>query len=309
MEKLLIIGVSGLTGYKLANLPINDFQIYGTYNKRPLEIKNCKIYQLDKTNKENTLYLLKKISPDVIIDCSALHNVDYCETHREETRKVNLEAPLFIANYCKDYGTRMIYISTDYVFDGTAENYNEESKPNPLNYYGNIKLKAEIEIARSGISYGIARTSLIFGWNPGELVGKKSSSGKTMNFVIWALNKLRKGESLKIVTDQYSTPTLADNLAESLLGLARSDIKGIFHTAGKDCLNRYEFTLKIADIFNINKDLITPVDSKSFNQVAKRPMHCCLDVSKADRVLNIKPLTVEESLKIMKKQEKHWNAK
>ena len=105
------------------------------------------------------------------------------------------------------------------------------------------------------------------------------------------------------MTEQYSTPTLADNLAEFLLALANSDINGVFHTVGKECINRYNFTLKIAEIFNINKDLITPVTSEMFNQLAKRPMRCCLDVSKAQRILKVKPLSIEESLLKMKEQE------
>jgi dTDP-4-dehydrorhamnose reductase len=290
MEKLLIIGVSGLTGYKLAKLSTMNYEVYGTYNKRPINIENCEIHQLDKTNKEKTYSLICQIKPDVIIDCSALHNVDYCETHEEETWMVNVTAPSFIADFCREIGARMVYISTDYVFDGTARSYNEESKPNPLNYY-----------------YAIARTSLVFGWNPGEIRGEKSSSGKTMNFVIWALNKLRESQKLNIVSDQYSTPTLADNLADYLLALASSNVNGIFNTVGEDCMNRYDFTFKIAEEFNINKKLITPVTSDMFKQVAKRPMKCCLDSSKGKKILNIKPLSVEESLNKMKQQERSSN--
>lgn len=306
MNKLLIIGASGLTGYKLANLSTSTYKVYGTYNKRPLAIDNCEIFQLNKTDKQNTYSLIMNINPDIIVDCSALHNVDYCETHHEETWNVNVDSPVHIAKVCKEINSRFIYISTDYVFDGKTKNYNEESKTNPLNYYGLSKLKAEDEISNFGISYAITRTSLVFGWNPNELKGKKSSSGKSMNFVIWALNKLRNGESLKMVTDQYSTPTLADNLAEFLLSLAGSNINGLFHTTGSECINRYEFTLKIADIFNLNKKLISPVTSDMFKQVAKRPMRCCLDASKAEQLLNVKPLTIEESLSIMRDQEKKF---
>jgi len=118
MDKILIIGVSGLTGYKLAKLSRDNYQVFGTYNYRSLAIENCELYQLDKTNKKLTISLLKKINPDVVVDCSALHNVDYCERNKEETLKVNVDAPKFIAEFCKEIGARMIYISTDYVYDG-----------------------------------------------------------------------------------------------------------------------------------------------------------------------------------------------
>jgi len=303
MNKILIIGASGLTGYQLAKLASTENIVSGTYNNRPVDINNCKIYKLDKTNKEKTLKMLKKVNPDIVIDCTALHNVDFCEKNEEESKKVNVEATKFLAKTCKEINARMLFISTDYVYDGTDQSYTEESKPNPLNIYGKHKLDAEKEIIKAGTNYAIARTSLVFGWNPNELKGLKSSSGKTMNFVIWALGKLRDGENLKIVTDQYSTPTLTDNLAEFLLALANSDINGVLHTVGNECVNRYDFTLKIADIFNIDKVLITPVTSEMFNQVAKRPMRCCLDVNKAQRLLNVKPLSIEESLLKMKEQE------
>ncbi|MFX0035960.1 MAG: SDR family oxidoreductase [Candidatus Hermodarchaeota archaeon] len=306
MKKLLIIGVSGLTGYKLANLSTRFYKVYGTYNKRLISIKDCEIFQLNKTDKKDTHSLIMEIKPNIIIDCSALHNVDYCETHREETWNVNVEATVYIANLCKEVNARFIYISTDYVFDGIDKIYNEESKTNPLSYYGISKLKAEEKISNLGINYAIARTSLVFGWNPGEIQGKSSSSGKSQNYVIWALNKLRNDEPIKIVTDQYSTPTLADNLAEFLLTLAGSEINGIFHTTGKECINRYDFTIKIAEVFNLNKKLITPVTSDMFKQVAKRPMRCCLDSTKANQLLKIKPLTIEESLLKMKDQEDNF---
>ena len=306
MEKLLIIGASGLTGYRLAKLSSEFFEVYGTYNKRPINIENCEISQLDKTNKEKVHSLIKHINPNIVIDCSAVHNVDYCETHQEETWMVNVEATKFIAKICKDIKARMIYISTDYIFDGTAKQYNEYSKPNPLNYYGISKLKAEEEIVKSKISYAIARTSLIFGWIPIELKGLESSSKKSINFVIWALNKLRNGESLNIVTDQFSTPTFVDNLVSYLLALAKSNENGIFHTTGKQCVNRYEFTRKIIEVFNINKDLITPVTSDLFEQIAERPMRCCLSSVKAEKLLGVKPYTIQEALLKMKEQEVYY---
>ncbi len=304
MQVLLVIGASGLTGYKLANLASQTYLVYGTYQNRPISIDNCEICQLDKTDKTKTESLISEIKPNVIVDCSALQDVDYCETHKDEAWSVNVEAPIFIANLCKEINSKLVYISTDYVFDGASRKYNEESKTNPLNYYGITKLEAEKGIANSGANFVIARTSLVFGWNPGELKGQVSSSKKTINFVIWALNKLRNEEVLKIVTDQYSTPTLADNLANFLLSITKSKINGIFHTVGRECVNRYNFTLKIAEIFNVDKKYITPITSKMIKQLAKRPMCCCLDVNKAKRLLKVKPLSIEESLLKMREQEK-----
>ena len=303
MRKILILGVSGLTGYRLAILSSKDYRVYGTYNKRTINLKNCEVFQLDKSDVINAQNLIKKIEPNIIVDCSALHNVDYCEAHQEETKLVNVDAPKYITEICKEIGAKMIYLSTDYVYDGTENVYTEESQTNPLNYYGLSKLNGEEVIVKAGIDYAICRTSLIFGWNPNEVLGRLSSSGKTQNYVIWALNKLRNNEKLRIVNDQYSTPTFVDELAETLLELANSDLRGIFHTVGSDFLNRYDFTIKIAEAFDLNKQLIEPVTSDMFKQAAKRPMKCCLDNSKIEKALNIKFSSIQDALIKMRNQE------
>ena len=300
--KLLVIGGSGLLGYKVAKMASNEHETFLTYNYRSIQVEGCTALKLDKCDRKAVFELLEKIKPDVVIDTAALHNVDYCETHPEEAWKVNVEGTRNVAEACKKVGAKIIFISTDYVFDGTKGYYTEEDTPNPLSYYAKTKLEAEKTIQSLDVNYIIARPSVIYGWNPNEVSGLKSSSGKSVNFVVWALQKLEKGEEIKAVTDQYSSPTLADNLAEALLVMASSEKQGIYHTAGKDCVNRYEFTLKIAEVFGLDKSLIKPVTSEIFKQVAKRPKKCCLDVSKAEKDFGIRFLTVEEGLKLMKNQ-------
>jgi len=300
--KLLVIGGSGLLGYKVAKMASNEHETFLTYNYRSIQVEGCTALKLDKCDREAVFELLEKIKPDVVIDTAALHNVDYCETHPEEAWKVNVEGTRNVAEACKKVGAKIIFVSTDYVFDGTKGYYTEEDTPNPLSYYAKTKLEAEKTIQSLDVNYIIARPSVIYGWNPNEVSGLKSSSGKSVNFVVWALQKLEKGEEIKAVTDQYSSPTLADNLAEALLVMASSEKQGIYHTAGKDCVNRYEFTLKIAEVFGLDKSLIKPVTSEIFKQIAKRPKKCCLDVSKAEKDFGIRFLTVEEGLKLMKNQ-------
>lgn len=303
--RLLVVGGSGLLGYKVAELAVKEFETFATYNFRSVELQGCNFLKLNKCDRSATLTLVKKIKPDVVIDTAALHNVDYCEIHRDEAWKVNVEGTRNVADACKETGSKMIFISTDYVFDGKKGFYNEKDAPNPLHYYAKTKLEGEKVVKEAGIDYAIARPSVIYGWNPSELAGLRSSSGKSMNFVIWTLNELRSGEEIKIVTDQYSSPTLADNLGEALLALSKSQRQGIYHTAGKTCIDRFNFAKKIAEIFDLNGSLIKPVASDVFKQVAERPKRCCLDVSKAEEELRVKFLTVEEGLTKMKRKMEH----
>jgi len=305
--KLLVIGGSGLLGYKTTELAAKKHETFFTYNYRPAEIENATGLKLDKCDREETLRTTEKIRPDVVIDTAAQHNVDYCETNKQEAWKVNVEGTKNVVDACKQIGARLIFLSTDYVFDGTKGRYSEQDLPNPINYYGETKLEAENLVKNAGIRSAIARTSVIYGWNPSEIAGLKSSSGKSVNFAIWALRKLRVGEEIKTVTDQYSSPTLADNLAEVLLAMALSDKQGIYHTAGGSCLNRYDFTLKIARVFGFDNTLIRPVTSEAFKQAAQRPKRCCLDTSKTEQTFDVKLLDAETGLQAMKIQARNMS--
>ncbi|MHA1377690.1 MAG: dTDP-4-dehydrorhamnose reductase [Candidatus Helarchaeota archaeon] len=291
MDKILIIGSSGLLGLKAYNLFSKYYRTIGADLKPIRDIDPSDFYQLDITKKIDVLNLIKKISPDVVILTAALTAVDYCEDHQKEAWRINVEGPRNVALACKKTNSKMIYISTDFIFDGKKGNYSEVDAPNPISYYGVTKLEGEKAISELSIEYAIARTSVLFGWNTSE---------QRTNFVTWIINKLKNNEPIKIVTTQINTPTLADNLAEALLMIVKKNKYDIFHICGKECLNRYEFALKVADVFNLNKALITPVEN--FKQLAKRPKLGCLNTNKASNVLKIKLLTVTEALSLMKKQ-------
>ena len=203
-RKLLILGASGLTGYKLVQLGAQKFDVYGTYNIRGIiPRKNESLFKLEVTKEEDLRKIFTEIKPDVVINTIALHNVDYCETHQEEAFSVNAKAVGIIANLCNNFGSRLIQISTDFVFDGRQGNYSELDVPNPLNVYAKSKLEGEVQ-AKKSVSYSIIRPSVVYGWTPVEMQELGSSSGKSINFALWALLKMKKGEILNIVEDQFT---------------------------------------------------------------------------------------------------------
>ena len=300
MDRLLIIGSTGLVGSKVAVLAgKHGFEAFNTQNARVSELPRS--VQLDITNRDATLNLVEKVNPMAIVNTAALHNVDYCETHKEEANRVNVEGPRNLAEAARDSGSRLVHLSTDYVFDGKRGHYSESDNPNPRQYYAKTKLEGEKVVAQLR-NYAIARPSVIYGWNSLEATGIPSSSGKTVNFVMFLLDKLKQKEIVKAVTDQYSSPTFADNLAEALLRLVKLPENGIFHTAGRSCLSRYEFALKIAEIFGYSTSLVRPVLTTEFKQFAERPKNSCLRVEKAEKVLDMTFLTAEEGISEMKRQ-------
>ena len=160
-----------------------------------------------------------------------MHNVDYCESHKEDAFNVNAKAVGVVADLCNQFDSRLIHLSTDFVFDGKKGHYLEEDLPNPQNVYAKSKLEGEMK-ARTCSSFTILRTSVIYGWSSLEREDVSSSSGKPVNFALWAILKLKRGDILKIVNDQFTTPTLADALADVILRVAAKDKNTLYHVSG-----------------------------------------------------------------------------
>ena len=287
-------------GSKVAYLaPKHGFEAYNTHNARASPLPNS--VMLNITDREETLSLVAKVRPEAIVNTAALHNVDYCENHHEEATMVNVDGVRNLVDAAGETHSRLIHLSTDYVFDGNSGHYSELDTPCPLHFYAETKLEAE-KVASVLPSYAIARPSVIYGWNPLEASGVPSSSGKTTNFAMFVVDKLKKNETVKAVRDQYSSPTFADNLAEALLKLARHSENGVFHTAGKSCMSRYEFAIKLAEVFGYPTRLVEPVYTSDLKQLARRPKNSCLRVEKAQQDLKMRFLTAEEGIREMKRQ-------
>jgi dTDP-4-dehydrorhamnose reductase len=300
MKKLLILGISGLTGYKIVKIS-TKYELYGTYNVRPIEFDNCITTKLDLTNQEQVDKIFSEIRPDLVINTTALHNVDFCEDNKEMASNVNTNVVQSLKKNSDKFGSKLVHISTDYVFDGmkTAP-YSETDTATPVSFYGQSKLDGEKVLQNT--KHAVLRPSVVYGWTPLELAGTTSSSGKPMNFAMWLLTKLNKNEQLKIVTDQFASATLADSLAESAIKIAESDKGGLYHVAGLSCESRYDFSVKFAQKFGYDSSLIQKTDSSQFKQKAKRPSYSCLNCQKATKEFGLNLYTTDKALEIMMSQ-------
>lgn len=285
MTRLLIIG-SGLLGNCFAEMAVNTFVTFATYNEHPLDLKGCKSYYLNITNKADVTTLVQKLKPDYIIHTAALTDVDHCERDKRLAWNINVEGTRHISEISRKISAKLVYISTDYVFDGYGGMYKENDSTNPIDYYGATKLGGE-NLAKDLKDCIIVRPSVLYGWNPMKL-----------NFVTWVIQELKRGNAINVVNDQFNSPTLADNLVELILELIEKEENGIFHASGSERISRLDFAIRIAEIFGLNKDLIKPITSDQLNWTAKRPMDSSLDVSKISRIA--KPLDVEGSLTRMR---------
>ena len=276
--KILITGGSGLLGQALMNI-FKDQEIYGTYYQHTGTQE--KLLYLDITSEKDVTSLIEKIKPRVVIHTAAMTDVDDCEVHAQKAMQINAEGTRNLVLAANQIGAKFVYLSTDYVFNGEKGLYTEEDPVDPINVYGESKLAGEKIVQQGCRDFFIARTSVIYG----------SAEG---NFATWLLSRLAQQKQLSIVDDQYASPTYNRDLAEQLKALIQNDAQGIFHTAGGERMNRYQFALRIAYCFGYDVALIKPVDIHTLPWIAKRPHDSSLNISKISPFK--KPYKVQQAL-------------
>jgi dTDP-4-dehydrorhamnose reductase len=290
--KLLITGASGLYGSKLAEIAeIRGHEIYSFNNQHPAT--HGKPIQIDISDKTKVKTEIEKINPEIIIHAATMTDVDECEQNRELVWKINVDGTDAVAQAAKQTGSFLIYISTDYIFDGEKGCYKETDQPSPLNFYAYTKLKAEEHVKTTVAEYCIARPSVIYGAQP--------AAGKE-NFALWVLNKLNKKEQANVFADQWNTPTLNTSLAEMTLEIAERKLTGTYHLSGATRISRYDFAKALAKNFELDQSLLNPSSIKDFAFPAKRPKDSSLNTNKANLTLQNKPLTIEQALERLKEE-------
>jgi len=286
---LLVTGASGLLGSKIVNCAERNFTVVPTHGTNPLQSKSIK---LNVVNLEEVLTIFQKFKPNMMVHAASETNVDKCEIEKEHAWKVNVEGAMNIAFACNKIGAKLVYISTDYVFDGLKGYYNEEDKPNPINYYGVTKLEGEKKVIQHCQDYVILRTSVLYGWHPWK-----------QNFVTWVINQLKQNKEIAVVQDHFNTPTLADNLAEMSTEALQKDLHGVYHASGSERISRYDFAVQIAKTFNLDTSLIKPIEmSQLTSWVAKRPKDSSLNTNKIRKQLKTQPLNITQGLKLMREE-------
>jgi dTDP-4-dehydrorhamnose reductase len=294
--KILVTGANGLLGQKLTLLlqQQEDIELIATARTASvLKLTSGIFHTLDVTNNQQVQEVIGSIKPDVIIHTAALTQVDDCETKRDACILNNVTAVEYLVNACKTNNTHLVHVSTDFIFDGLNGPLDEQAKPNPVNFYGESKWKAEQVIQNSSISWSILRTVLVYG-----ITNDLSRS----NIVLWVKKSLEEGKTISVVNDQWRTPTLAEDLAMGCYLAASKKAKGIFNISGKDFMTPFDIAVKTADFFKLDKSLIKATDSTQFKQPARRPMKTGFIIDKAERELNYKPHSFEQGLQVIKDQ-------
>jgi len=290
MKKILITGANGQLGRALMTALVPLYPVTGAkIENESMANPELPYIQMDLTNRSQIEAALTAIQPDIIINTAAYTNVDGSEKNPALAKSVNVDGLENLTNLCAGH-TRIIHISSDYVFDGDDGPYRESDKTNPTSFYGKTKLWAEQILQNSSPPHLIFRPNVLF----------QSTTHDQASFFAWVYTSLRNHKMIRVVTDQTSNPTWVHPFTDVILKSIESGLEGIYHYGSADYFSRFEFARLIADVFKLDSSLITPVLTEDLNQAAPRPKHSGLITEKIQSDLGVNVFTVEECLNRIK---------
>lgn len=246
--KVLVTGVKGQLGYDVVK----------ELDKRGIEAVGVDIEEMDITDSWSVNKVIKEAAPDAVIHCAAYTAVDAAEDNVEVCRKVNADGTQNIAKVCKELNIKMIYISTDYVFDGKGTRpWEPEDERHPLNVYGLTKYEGELAVQNTLDKYFIVRIAWVFGVNGGNFIKTMLKLAETRN-------------RLTVVNDQFGSPTYTYDLAKLLVDMVQTEKYGIYHATNEGICTWYEFACEIFKQAGISMEVV-PVSAEEYKAKAPRP--------------------------------------
>jgi dTDP-4-dehydrorhamnose reductase len=283
--KFLVTGSAGLIGRQVVKDLSETHEVFSCYNKSKPEHGN--IIKMDLLNHEMISNVMSEKKPDVVIHLGAMTAVDLCDAQQDNALKINSQATEILAKECSKINSFMVYVSTDYVFNGNSGLYKENDATNPLGFYGKSKLLGEKSIQNFSSNWCIARTSTPFGLHP----TKKS-------FPIWVIENLQKQKQIDVLTDQFTSPTYVPSLSRMLIEISERHLTGIIHVAGASKISRYEMASLVSDKLGLDGKLLREISINDIKWEAQRPKDSSLNVSKAISTLNQKPQKIDHDVNL-----------
>jgi dTDP-4-dehydrorhamnose reductase len=287
-KKLLITGFNGFVAGSVIAHAKGKWEIHGIdLAGSPANDPDIFYHTLDLLDEAKLTDLFRKIAPDAVIHAAAMANIDVCQNNQEKAEKVNIGITKVIAGLCRETGAKIIFCSTDTVFDGKKGNYTEADLPNAVNFYAETKIKAEQIVLSASDKNVVTRLSLVMGL---PVMGQGNS------FLADTIEKLKKGLQVPFPANEIRTPLDVITLGKALVELAGNQFGGIVHLAGNTKINRYEMARQIAATLGYSPDLIQSTDSNAMEGRAPRPNDASLDNSLAKKILQTPMCTLTEGL-------------
>ena len=296
--RILITGSNGLLGQKLvALLRVQPGVALIATSRGPNKLADLypdvRFVPLDVINATEVAAVLARELPTHLVHTAAMTNVDECELNQEACWLQNVTAVENLVVACEAHQIHLTHLSTDFIFSGEAGPLAEDALPAPVNFYGTSKVAAERVAQACRTPWAIVRTVLVY--------GAAHDYGRT-NIVLWVRDSLRAGRTIRVVNDQYRTPTLAEDLAQGCWLVARQHATGLYHISSDELLTPYQMALRVAAHYGLDASLIEKVDASTFSQPAQRPLRTGFLIDKARRVLGYQPHTFEEGIRELARQ-------
>jgi dTDP-4-dehydrorhamnose reductase len=284
--RLLITGASGFLGWQVCRQAQAQWRVVGTYHSHPVAMVKVEMQAVDLTDTANLKNWLMSLAPDAVIHTAALSQPNRCELQPAASYAMNVEVTRTLADYCGQRQIPFVFTSSDQVFDGQAAPYQETDPPNPINTYGRHKAEAEQLIQELHPGAAICRMPLMYG---------PPSPGSEC-FLQGFMRTLKAGQPLHLFVDEYRSPAYVEDAAQGLLLMLERRGKGIFHLSGPERLSRYDFGLRIADIFGLDQGLIVASQQADVAMPAARPADVSSESTRA-RQLGYHPRSIMDGLR------------
>jgi dTDP-4-dehydrorhamnose reductase len=292
--RVLLTGGSGLLGSEFLRQAPPGWDIaVAVHRNSPLTRTgpHQSAVPLDITNREQVKEAITALRPEAVVHLGSIGSLDQCKDNPAQAHLVNVEGTRNLLEFSALFAPLFVFSSTMYVFDGQNPPYDEEARPNPVNYYAETKLEAEALVCAMSSRPVILRPMVMYGWH---------APAQRKNWVTWLIDKLGRGEAVKVVDDVYNDYLWVADGAKAIYAALNKDLHGIFHLGGPEVANRYDFSKKVAETFGLPEELIGRVNSEYFYTLAHRPGNTTCSIGKMREILGIEPLGIEDGLRAMK---------
>jgi UDP-4-amino-4,6-dideoxy-N-acetyl-beta-L-altrosamine transaminase/dTDP-4-dehydrorhamnose reductase len=295
-KKVLVFGATGLLGFNLIYQWRKYFKIYANENKSKIYINNVTYVKISNQNKTNDYKIIlskvKKINPELIINCAAFTNIDECEKKINTSFKINYQFPDILSSVCNELNIKFVHISTDQLFGISKKNKNENTKPFPINVYGRHKLLAEKKILENNPLALIIRTNF-FGWS------KKNN--KLSDIIV---NNLRNNIKTYLYDDYFFTPIYVGCLLKNLLKCLNKKLSGVYNIAGEERISKYHFGILVAECFELDKKFLIREKAKKNKFLTRRCLDLSLSNKKLKKIIKISIPSIYNQISYFKSEEK-----